>query len=135
MGKVCFSFRFPFISLELILIDRNRHTFRLGSRTIGDERIMVAFRRELFRIRYRYVSSLFLTTLTHLKQAHPRYWSIGGNHFRAYKQNGTEANSGAWFLAVSKEVVRIHPLSSLIHRVLSSSKVPTGPSRETQNRT
>ncbi|GAA5847775.1 hypothetical protein JCM5353_007638 [Sporobolomyces roseus] len=30
--------------------------------------------------------------------------AIGGNHFRAYKQNGTEANSGAWFLAVSKEV-------------------------------
>ncbi|GAA6056735.1 hypothetical protein JCM3770_005871 [Rhodotorula araucariae] len=28
----------------------------------------------------------------------------GGNHFRAYKQNGTDANSGAWFLAVSKEV-------------------------------
>ncbi|GAA5889381.1 hypothetical protein JCM6882_000727 [Rhodosporidiobolus microsporus] len=28
----------------------------------------------------------------------------GGNHFRAYKQNGTEANSGAWFLAASKEV-------------------------------
>ncbi|KAF5377979.1 hypothetical protein D9615_006667 [Tricholomella constricta] len=27
----------------------------------------------------------------------------GGNHFRAWKQNGTEANSGAWFLGVSKE--------------------------------
>ncbi|KAG6812309.1 hypothetical protein H0H92_003482 [Tricholoma furcatifolium] len=27
----------------------------------------------------------------------------GGNHFRAWKQNGTAANSGAWFLAVSKE--------------------------------
>jgi hypothetical protein len=27
----------------------------------------------------------------------------GGNHFRAWKQNGTIANSGAWFLAVSKE--------------------------------
>ncbi|KAJ8080218.1 hypothetical protein PM082_017048 [Marasmius tenuissimus] len=27
----------------------------------------------------------------------------GGNHFRAWKQNGTWANSGAWFLAVSKE--------------------------------
>jgi hypothetical protein len=27
----------------------------------------------------------------------------GGNHFRAWKQNGTEANTGAWFLAVSKE--------------------------------
>ncbi|KAG6919257.1 hypothetical protein DXG01_008053 [Tephrocybe rancida] len=23
----------------------------------------------------------------------------GGNHFRAWKQNGTVANSGAWFLA------------------------------------
>lgn len=30
----------------------------------------------------------------------------GGNHFRAYKQNGTEAHSNAWFLAASKEVVR-----------------------------
>ncbi|BGP34154.1 hypothetical protein JCM10296v2_005969 [Rhodotorula toruloides] len=28
----------------------------------------------------------------------------GGNHFRAYRQNGTEANSGAWFLAASKEL-------------------------------
>jgi len=27
----------------------------------------------------------------------------GGNHFRAWKQNGTEANTGAWFLAASKE--------------------------------
>ncbi|KAF8073977.1 hypothetical protein FPV67DRAFT_1480054 [Lyophyllum atratum] len=27
----------------------------------------------------------------------------GGNHFRAWKQNGTQANSGAWFLGVSKE--------------------------------
>jgi len=28
----------------------------------------------------------------------------GGNHFRAWKQNGTLANSGAWFLGVSKEM-------------------------------
>ncbi|TNY22907.1 hypothetical protein DMC30DRAFT_414646 [Rhodotorula diobovata] len=28
----------------------------------------------------------------------------GGNHARVYKQNGTEADSGAWFLAASKEV-------------------------------
>ncbi|KAJ3747556.1 hypothetical protein DFH05DRAFT_820722 [Lentinula detonsa] len=27
----------------------------------------------------------------------------GGNHFRAWKQNGTMADSGAWFLGVSKE--------------------------------
>ncbi|PWN18862.1 hypothetical protein BCV69DRAFT_301015 [Microstroma glucosiphilum] len=27
----------------------------------------------------------------------------GGNHFRAWKQNGSEANTGAWFLAVSTE--------------------------------
>jgi len=27
----------------------------------------------------------------------------GGNHFRAWKQNGTRANTGAWFLGVSKE--------------------------------
>ena len=30
----------------------------------------------------------------------------GGNHFRVWKQNGTEADTGAWFLAVSKEEVR-----------------------------
>jgi hypothetical protein len=24
---------------------------------------------------------------------------IGGNHFRGWKQNGTQANSGAWFWA------------------------------------
>lgn len=29
--------------------------------------------------------------------------AVGGNHFRAWKQNGTEASSGAWFLAVSSE--------------------------------
>ncbi|KAG6332001.1 hypothetical protein ID866_7086 [Astraeus odoratus] len=28
---------------------------------------------------------------------------IGGNHFRAWKQNGTMADTGAWFLGVSKE--------------------------------
>ncbi|KAL4073209.1 hypothetical protein V8B97DRAFT_197115 [Scleroderma yunnanense] len=28
---------------------------------------------------------------------------IGGNHFRAWKQNGTLADTGAWFLAASKE--------------------------------
>ncbi|KAJ7153447.1 hypothetical protein C8R43DRAFT_1187078 [Mycena crocata] len=28
---------------------------------------------------------------------------IGGNHFRVYRQNGTTANSGALFLAVSQE--------------------------------
>jgi len=28
---------------------------------------------------------------------------VGGHHFRAWKQNGTEANSGAWFIAASKE--------------------------------
>ncbi|KAF7364858.1 hypothetical protein MVEN_00356100 [Mycena venus] len=27
----------------------------------------------------------------------------GGHHFRAWRQNGTEANSGAWFLGASKE--------------------------------
>jgi len=27
----------------------------------------------------------------------------GGNHFRAWRQNGSLADSGAWFLAVSKE--------------------------------
>lgn len=29
----------------------------------------------------------------------------GGNHFRAWKQNGTHADTGAWFLAVSMEKV------------------------------
>lgn len=28
----------------------------------------------------------------------------GGHHFRAWKQNGTEANSGAWFIGASKEL-------------------------------
>ncbi|CDO69894.1 hypothetical protein BN946_scf184884.g53 [Trametes cinnabarina] len=28
----------------------------------------------------------------------------GGHHFRAWKQNGTEANSGAWFLGASEEM-------------------------------
>lgn len=28
----------------------------------------------------------------------------GGNHFRAWKQNGSEADTGAWFLAASKEI-------------------------------
>ncbi|KAF8651926.1 hypothetical protein AX16_004571 [Volvariella volvacea WC 439] len=27
----------------------------------------------------------------------------GGHHFRAWKQNGTIANSGAWFIGASKE--------------------------------
>ncbi|KAF5320984.1 hypothetical protein D9619_001416 [Psilocybe cf. subviscida] len=30
--------------------------------------------------------------------------AIGGNHFRIYRQNGPSANSGALFLAVSKEM-------------------------------
>lgn len=28
----------------------------------------------------------------------------GGHHFRAWKQNGTQANSGAWFIGASKEL-------------------------------
>ncbi|KAF6754857.1 hypothetical protein DFP72DRAFT_897645 [Ephemerocybe angulata] len=28
----------------------------------------------------------------------------GGHHFRAWRQNGTEANSGAWFIGASKEL-------------------------------
>lgn len=31
----------------------------------------------------------------------------GGNHFRVWKQNGTHADTGAWFLAVSKEKVSL----------------------------
>ncbi|KAI3617047.1 hypothetical protein CBS9595_002956 [Malassezia furfur] len=37
----------------------------------------------------------------------------GGNHFRVWKQNGTEADTGAWFLAVSKEEVRV-PLTQSV---------------------
>ncbi|KAI0342040.1 hypothetical protein BDW22DRAFT_1358164 [Trametopsis cervina] len=33
---------------------------------------------------------------------------IGGNHFRVYRQNGTLANSGALFLAVSSELNVLH---------------------------
>ncbi|KAF8625920.1 hypothetical protein AX17_006646 [Amanita inopinata Kibby_2008] len=36
-------------------------------------------------------------------RAHPK---IGGHHFRAWKQNGTLANSGAWFIGASKEEAR-----------------------------
>jgi len=32
----------------------------------------------------------------------------GGNHFRGWKQNGTDANTSAWFLAVSKEKSASH---------------------------
>lgn len=32
----------------------------------------------------------------------------GGHHFRAWKQNGTLANSGAWFLGASKELDSRH---------------------------
>jgi len=32
----------------------------------------------------------------------------GGNHFRSWKQNGTNANTGAWFLAVSAELSSRH---------------------------
>lgn len=37
----------------------------------------------------------------------------GGNHFRVWRQNGTLADTGAWFLAVSKEedVARHHTIS------------------------
>ncbi|WFD25023.1 hypothetical protein MEQU1_003733 [Malassezia equina] len=37
----------------------------------------------------------------------------GGNHFRVWRQNGTEADTGAWFLAVSKEedVLEQHTIS------------------------
>ncbi|KAL9938834.1 hypothetical protein V8E36_002553 [Tilletia maclaganii] len=46
---------------------------------------------------------------THLPGAPGRWigscWEslYGGNHFRVWKQNGTLANTGAWFLAISKE--------------------------------
>ncbi|KAJ6478819.1 hypothetical protein C8R47DRAFT_631213 [Mycena vitilis] len=38
---------------------------------------------------------------------------VGGNHLRVYRQNGSEANSGALFLAVSKEedVIQHHTIS------------------------
>ncbi|KDQ15157.1 hypothetical protein BOTBODRAFT_109093 [Botryobasidium botryosum FD-172 SS1] len=33
------------------------------------------------------------------RRLHPNCLYPGGNHFRAWKQNGTNANTGAWFLA------------------------------------
>ncbi|GAA5824574.1 hypothetical protein JCM5353_007248 [Sporobolomyces roseus] len=45
-------------------------------------------------LRYNYDDPVFGTCSESLQ---------GGNHFRAFRQNGTTANSGAWFLAVSKE--------------------------------
>ncbi|PSR94568.1 hypothetical protein PHLCEN_2v4436 [Hermanssonia centrifuga] len=33
----------------------------------------------------------------------------GGQHFRAWRQNGTLANSGAWFIGASKEKVHLFP--------------------------
>jgi len=38
----------------------------------------------------------------------------GGNHFRVWRQNGSLANTGAWFLAVSKEedVTKSHTIST-----------------------
>ncbi|TBU23727.1 hypothetical protein BD311DRAFT_767882 [Dichomitus squalens] len=30
--------------------------------------------------------------------------AVGGHHFRAWRQNGSEANSGAWFLGASQEM-------------------------------
>ncbi|GAA5988950.1 hypothetical protein JCM5350_007493 [Sporobolomyces pararoseus] len=45
-------------------------------------------------LRYNYDDPIFGTCSQTLQ---------GGNHFRVFRQNGTQANSGAWFLAVSKE--------------------------------
>ncbi|KAE8215742.1 hypothetical protein CF327_g1031 [Tilletia walkeri] len=52
---------------------------------------------------------------THLPGAPGRWigscWEslYGGNHFRVWKQNGSFANTGAWFLAISKEKnLRMH---------------------------
>ncbi|KAJ7161049.1 hypothetical protein C8R46DRAFT_1353713 [Mycena filopes] len=42
---------------------------------------------------------------------------IGGNHFRVYRQNGTAANSGALFLAVSQEEVWGAASKSICHNV------------------
>jgi len=59
--------------------------------------------------------------------------AFGGNHFRAWKQNGTMANSGAWFLAVSREAdsTRNHRIvrdgynigrDQLVNRAVAGSK-------------
>jgi len=32
----------------------------------------------------------------------------GGHHFRAWHQNGTHANTGAWFIGASKEEVSLN---------------------------
>lgn len=53
--------------------------------------------KQLFEIRQSYINNLPFFGGTCLESA------IGGNHFRAWNQNGTLANSSAWFLAVSLE--------------------------------
>jgi hypothetical protein len=48
----------------------------------------------------------------------------GGNHFRVWKQNGTNADTGAWFLAVSKEKVS-HPAQQRRGRLICVEGVLT----------
>ena len=61
--------------------------------------------------------------------------AVGGNHFRAWKQNGTLADSGAWFLALSLEYdfrryhnMYVFPSSRLpvLSYVLASKRKPNG---------
>lgn len=42
---------------------------------------------------------------------------LGGNHFRAWKQNGTEVNTGAWFLGCVGCVMYVFTQSHSISRV------------------
>ncbi|KAF5380697.1 hypothetical protein D9757_007033 [Collybiopsis confluens] len=48
-----------------------------------------------------YSCSIFWSDFSFFSQSVPCY--VGGNHFRAWKQDGHEAASGAWFLGASKE--------------------------------
>ena len=67
----------------------------------------MAFCWKLPRVGHRSVSvtQWYSLTLDFSLSLFPDFFAVlGGNHFRAWKQNGTLADSGAWFLAVSKEV-------------------------------
>ncbi|KAL4399724.1 hypothetical protein ACI68E_004108 [Malassezia pachydermatis] len=67
-----------------------------------------------------YVPQLFEYRSLLLHKGAPGAWIgacweslAGGNHFRVWRQNGTLANTGAWFLAVSQEedVTQKHTIS------------------------
>jgi hypothetical protein len=77
------------------------HLGSLQSANLGDGHGSV---NQSFELRDDFGSSSFGTCLESL---------VGGNHFRGFPQNGPSANSGAMFLAVSKEenVLQGHTIS------------------------